>query len=329
MTSQESVEFAPAETSVDVSFGLTIYLPVPLVPPPVLLERYVGFDLQDYIVDAGVAIDLPSLAVFVETDVGLGAFSYDDQVPDPISIDTKADVRWLALADNYVAGSDWLPYAGDASIRWQTSLETSPYLDPDYSYDRFGQLVYRPAMVFDSGSWFKLSPVGWSITEVTIAMVAVLHGGFGGYYGIMESQVDVPAATSDGVDDDPANQQPLPADIGLRYRHGVIEVWAGSKVVEHRTSSTQARPVILVLTLSPTGGKLMVLDTTRSSRTFSTNNISSFDLNIFLGRTGASADQETNAVMDVLEMNYFSRSLDFAEIEELVTSLDACYGVST
>jgi hypothetical protein len=113
----------------------------------------------------------------------------------------------------------------------------------------------------------------------------------------------------------------------VRYRQGTVEMWAGSTVVTHPVSLPQARVMVVGLAMDPKEGRLVVVDRNKSTRSFSTDGMSLFDVQLFLGRTGGDFDGGQTAYMDVLEVNYWDRSLSFDELADVVHTMDSLYGV--
>lgn len=325
MTDPFYITLAPAEASVGAGV-LAKAAPVASDPDsPAVALRYAAFDMETPLVEDGVLTDTPANGALARSVAGVGLFEYSERLTDPLALATGATARWVPLEATYVPGVSWVPYEGSAAYQWLTSPEHAPVLDADYVYERDRDEVYRQAMIFNTSSWMTLSTDAFAPSS-TLVVVAVLNAGFGRHYGVLETKP--PAAVADP--DDP-NAPPLAPDhfgFGLRYSHGTVQVWSGSPVISHEAAATFARPVVLAMSLDSASGRLLVADRNRSSRTFSTKGFGLDDVLLYLGREGGGFDKTTNAAMDLLEVLYFDRLLNFDELESLVTDLDAAYGVS-
>lgn len=278
---------------------------------PLLVQRAAAFVTEDYLVEHGRPFDLPAVGVAVSTAIGIGAYEIATALPDPTGVTTGADARWLPTEDSFTAGGQWRSDSG--VLAWASAPGTSPVLDTDYSYRRGDAETYRPALVFNGGAFMALSSRGWASAAATVVLVAVLRPGYGPTSSLVESR---------GDNDSPGT------DFALRYGAGTVEARAGGQAVSHAANDTQARPVVLALSLGPEGGVLAVRGRTRSTQTFATGALRLLDTELYLGRNGTTADRSTTAVMDLLEVDYFARALDATEVESLVSTLDACYGAS-
>jgi hypothetical protein len=162
-----------------------------------------------------------------------------------------------------------------------------------------------------------------------VMLTAVLHQNpEGPSFGLFESYT--PPADPEGIAFPSATDEDAPeraTDWGVRYRQGTMEMWAGSTVVTHPVSLPHARAVVVAVSMDPAVGKLVVVDRNKSTRSFSTDGFSLFDVQLFLGRTGGSFDAGQTAYMDVLEFNYWDHALSFDELADVVHTMDSLYGV--
>lgn len=312
-----------AGTRAEATVEADIY-PVAM-PPPDLLEsptidvEAAGFVLEDYMVLEGQPSGRPELEIRMFVRCGLGDYTFTDIPPAPVTVDTGATVRWLPSSDAF-SPEIWTPSHG-AGINLVPGV--APFLDPDYSFSvRGGDEVSLPAVVFDGDAWLQLDNSGWSAQAFTFAIAAVMHQNpEGPTFGIFESQLDPPDPVD--VDDAPTK----PTDWGLRYRQGVVELFAGASVVTHPVSLPQNRVMMLAVSMDPTTGRLFVLDRNKSTRSFSTDGMSLFDIQLFFGRTGGLFDAGNTAYMDVLEIDYFDHALDFDELSGVASLMDEMYGI--
>lgn len=295
----------------------------PAAPLPIVQA---AFEMSIPMLEDGVLTDTPALGALVSTVAGVGAHDYNDQSTDPLAINTSATARWIAADPNgFQPAVSWAPTQGDATLLWLTDGLTTPVYDPDYVYDHLDRQAYHPALVFDGGAYMQLNTPVTTVPAATLVVVAVLSAGLGAHYGVIESlATPVPPSSDPGADPLP----PAPRSFGLRYSHGQVQVWAGAPVMTHDAVVTIARPVIMALTVDAIQGQLMVVDRTRSTRTFSTDGFGVYNAQLQLGRVGNAEDASTNAVMDVLEVLYYNRALPFGDLEALLADLDAAYGVS-
>lgn len=303
-----------------VSGGLLLQASPPAGEGEGLALLRAAFDMETGIVEDGILTDTPEIGASARSVAGVGAYEYDDQVLDPVGLLTGAAGRWLASAATYTPGVAWYPVEGDGSLHWATDPAHAPGLDADYVYGHARGELYRSALVFDGSAWMQLSTSGLATTTVTVVVVAVLGPGQGGEYGVIESPGSGAAAED-------ADAGVVLTGFGLRYNHGRTIVWAGAPVLGYDGQQEPLRPTVLALTVDTVSGRLLVIDRERSSRTFATEGLGTYDLGLMLGRIGQGTDASTNAVMDVLEIDLFDRALSFGELDELVADLCAAYGV--
>ena len=308
-----------------VSGGALAHITPPRHSGDGLALRYAAFDMEAGIVEDGVLTDTPEIGAVLTSVAGIGAYSYDEQRLSPLDVRTGASARWMALPETFIAGVSWSPVEGDGSLLWLTAPGHDPVLDADYVYDNDRGQLHRSAVIFDGSGWMELAADDLSSRAATVVVVAVLGPGLGGEYGVIESASLDPTGGDDSAagDVDPN----APTGFGLRYNHGTTVVFAGAPVMSYSGVSGPARPTVLALAVDAVAGKLMVVDGERSTRTFSTAGFGAFDIDLVLGRISTAADRRTNAVMDVLEIDYYDRSLTFPELEALVSDLCAAYGV--
>lgn len=309
-----AIETDPAVTALRMSFGLAV------TPPPeqtqlTLTTRRAAFDVENYLPWYGVAVDTPGLLASMATIGGIGTYTYGEPEVDPRLEDLGDAIRWIP-DDSYVLAGDWEPTIGDQSMSWTTpGPGTAPVLDPDYTYQRNDDLdLTRAALVFAGGQWLTVNQPGYVASGFTIVVVAVLHSGSGSYSIVETVRPDVPA---DDV-----------RSIALRYRAGVLSVVSNGALVSHALTTAHASPVIIGLSVDTVSGRLVVLERTRSSRTFSLAGAEPWDASLYLGRMRDTEEARYTAEMELLEVAYWPSALPTAELDQYVSSLNAAYGVS-
>lgn len=296
-------------------------------PPPAsnpMKVNYAGFTAEDFVVIDGIPNGRPICEVRMFSRVGLGAYTYSDIPPIPSEVDTGAVLRWLPSPGTFT-GDTWTPEVG-TELNLVAQPTSEPTLDTGYSFQvRGGDEVSLPAVIFEDNAWMQIDNPDWSTNAFTVAIAAVMHvNPEGPTFGVIES---FSTPVDDPSDDDPANLASTQTDWGIRYRQGIVEFWAGGVVVTHQVTQAQARPIVIVVSMSSAGGKLVVMDRTTSTRSLATDGIALFDTALYVGRTGGDFAPGQTAYMDVLEFDYWDRALDFEEMAELTHLLDSCYGV--
>lgn len=313
---------SPAQVSIDADMQPTVRpAPVDQVTVPVMTEHPAAFLMEDYMVLEGVPTGRPELEARHFTRVGMGEWTWTDVPPRPWEINTGAALRWLPTDTTFAPGA-WQPSVG-GGMSLVADPQSAPYLDDGYSFEvRGGDEVALPAVVFSGDAWMQLNDVGWSAHAFTVAIAAVFHpNDEGPLFGILQSYTP---ATADP--NSPSGTPSGATDWGLRYRSGIVELYAGTTVLSHTVSLPIGRPVVLVVAMEPTVGRLLVADRTKSTRSFATSSYSLFDVQLLLGRTASGASSET-AQMDVLEMDFFDHALSFEEMAGLLHDLNSLYGV--
>lgn len=315
---------APAEVSVDADMRLRS---VQAPPDEVTIGEFgvhtESFDIEDYLVIAGVPAGQAMCEVRMRSRSVMGEYIFTDVPPAPADIDIKATCRWLPTAASFSPdGQSWSPTFGGG-----LTLATdgpAPYLDDTYSFEvRGGDEVSLPAVIFDGDASIALSAQGWSAPAFTFILVAVMHPNpEGAVYGLFASRLPEQISSDDSTDITGSR----PVEWSLRNRQGTIELDAGGTMLAHQTFVEQGRPTMVAITLDGSGGKLFVADRSKSSRSFSTANFALYEIDLLLGATGSGAANET-AYMDVLDFSYFDRALSFDELADVLHQMDSCYGI--
>lgn len=294
-----------------------------------IAEHWVAFDTETYVVHEGIPNGRPTSEARMKSRVGIGTYVYSDVPPAPADVDTGAVCRWLPTAST-VTATGWRASPGYLALTSDT--QTAPYLDSDYSFEvRGGDEVELSAVVIDGDSWYELTPNTWSASSFTIAVTAVLHANpEGAMYGVISSYT-APAPQTDpalGGSTDPDAEATTLVDWEIRYRQGVVELFAGGVLVRHVVERPHGRAVVIAISMSPDGGQLLICDRTVTTAAISTDGLNLYGGQMFIGRTGAGYSTDESAWMDVLEVDFFDRALSFAELAELAHDLDSIYGVA-
>lgn len=271
-----------------------------------------GFEMEDYMIVEGEPCGLPNCMVRMNVACNVGAPIATDVPPAPADVATGATLRWLPTDGTFSPdGTFWEPTFGSGLNLLSIS---PPFLDDLYSYQvRGGFEVEMPAVIFAGDSFMELSSAGWAAPAFTFILVAVMHANpEGPRYGIFESSTTDPDITL--------------VDWGLRYNQGNLELFAGSQLVAAQLNTTPGRPTFFAVSVDAATGRLLVADTTKISKDFSTAGFSLFDFDMLLGATSAGAANET-AYMDVLDFSYFDRALGFDELADQLHFMDSIYGI--
>lgn len=325
---------AVATVDAEVRVVHTVPPPADTVDLPTLTVQSSGFATEDYWVLGGQPTGAPICAVRMRSRVGLGAWEWSDTPPAPADIDTGATVRWLPTDASFAPdGTTWDPAVG--SQLQLTAVDDAglltadpPYLDDGYSFSvRGGDEVQLPAVIIEGNAFMRLKAGDWTAQSFTFVLAAVMHANpEGPVFGVLESMTAFDPNLP-GVDDDPdAGSSGQITDWGLRYRQGSLELHAGGRVLSHQVTLPQARVMVVAISLDPQVGRLMVCDRSKSTRSFSTDGFSLYNIDLLLGATNSGRQGET-AYMDVLELDYYDHAMDFDEFAEVLHQLDACYGV--
>lgn len=299
---------APARVRMSAALGMALRTREP--GQEALQVRRAGVLVDPWTVAGHLPVPEPALGVRASTYATVGAHDYSDQPTEPLVLNTGADARWLPLESAYVAGGEWAPHGG-GPLAFTAGPEHAPVLSAGYSYPLGRRTVTRPALTFDDGAWMQLQDLGWAAAGATLALVATLRPGTGAGYALVST---APA-------EDP--------EVELVYSHGRLEVLrGGTQLVSLEVMGATVRPVLVVLSLGVTG-RVAVYGRQTLTRTFSTGGQRMVDLDVYLGRGARGWDADSTAVMDVLEVDLFTRALDWAEMETLATALDSAYGIGS
>lgn len=313
-----------ARTSVDASVNFTTFAPPEIVTinPPAWNVVSAVLDVEDYFLLNGLPVAIPKTAVRLRSRCGVGEYIYTDAPPAPFDVDVSATMRWIPTDSTFTPDGTWAPTFGDGMV---LTSEIGPYLDDSYSFEvRGGDEVSLPAVIISGDSGMTLSDSGWSANAFTFLMVAVMHPNpEGPRFTIFESFDD---AVNDNALTDPDGSTSAPVNWGVSCAQGVLSLHAGGTIVDHQISFIQARPVLIAVALDSGVGKLFVCDRTKSTRSFSTDGFALFNIELLLGQSSAGSANES-AYMDVLDFCYWDRALSFAELSEVLSTLDAVYGI--
>lgn len=324
---------ARATVAADVRLTHTVPPPDDTVEHPSLAVRTAGFDTEDYYVIGGQPTGQPLCAVRMRSRAGIGVWEWSDVPPAPADVDTGATCRWLPTDATFAPdGTYWLPVQGSAlqlTASSDAGLLTSdpPYLDDNYSFSvRGGDEVSLPAVIIDGNAFMRLAAENWTTQAFTFVLVAVMHQNpEGPIFGVLESLTPFNPDLTIVPDPDEGAQGQV-TDWGLRYRQGSLELYAGSTVLSHQVTLPQARAMVIGISMDAQTGRLLVCDRSKSTRSFSTDGYSLYNIDMLVGATNSGDEGET-AYMDVLELNYYDHALDFEDFSEVLHQLDAVYGV--
>jgi hypothetical protein len=292
----------------------------------------------------------------IDFDGGTDSYTVYDAAPMPEDLDLGTWRRWLPrpawLTAPAAGGRRWWPIETDPGnmvasgvgtsgvpeprVALYTSVDpatgshtgrgtyvagVSPFLDEGYSYRGFDKEMSRPAMVFDGAGHASIETER-TFAATTFGMVAVFHPSRYSHYGIYASNEVDPEIGTPG--------EPLV----FRYSHGVLDVFqAHVRVASYETHKSAHQAVILLVSLDAPNdeGRLMVVDSSRTSKQF---NIDNLDFVSFGGMVGAegqvTVDQPVTftAEMDILEFGIWDTALSFEQLEEKANLLSLAYGVA-
>lgn len=229
-------------------------------------QRMTAITVDPYIVLDGIPTD--SVAdLNLPTTVTSGSLTVSDTgiAPDPTSVGTGATTRWIAIAGSRLT-SQWSPYVNNsgAGLYWSLASATDPVYDADFRYSSPHGILSRSALVFKGGAstytndYMRLA--GFSGSRVasswTFSMAMVLRSGDEAYYEIFSTD------QTDGN---------LGAPLRLIYRHGMIYVELGSRVITHETARNESSPTIITVAVNNAQllGRVLIQDLRRTYKEFS------------------------------------------------------------
>jgi hypothetical protein len=300
---------------------------------PPIRTQLAGFIVPSYVaVDGQPRADAPQ-GCRLGSVAGARALSQVTAPPDPASLNLGSWARWLPRAVDLEppanGGRRWFPLGwAHTSANPRMSLYSiiptgtgrgpygaaSPGIDEGYVYEGFGRKMSRPAMVFDGMSAAAIDPTTL-FDSCTFGLVAVFRPSPLPYFGIFEANA--------------AAGEPLV----YRYSHGRLDVFQNeTRVLSHETQKPAHSAVVLLVSMDSASdtGRMVVIDGTRTTRTFAIDGLDFVSMNGVIGALG----QGTNASpwrygsqMDILELDIWNRALDFPELQSAATLLALAYGV--
>lgn len=306
---------------------------------PAILTNIDGFIVPEFSVFAGVPAEDKGIGGRFGSSAGLDAQTVVTAPLDAKTLPVGSYARWMPYAEYLGAsassGRKWYPQGfaqADTSPRLTlyTVLKVgaggilnghgtygigSPGIEETYSYSSSYGRISKPAMAFESGAAELLVPS--SYTSVTFGLVAVFHPSELPYYGIFEAL-------------NSAGNKPL----ALRYAHGRLALYFDEHLVlKHESHAPSHSPAIILLSLNGATdtGKIMVVDKTRTTRTFDIVGLDYLSLRgVFgaLGQATTASPWRFPSEMDVLEFDIWDRALDFPEMTSVANLMSLAYGVS-
>ena len=321
--------------------------------PVVLTENLATFALEDYVVVGGVpqagepvslgdaqvegwsasSVPLDPRTLFPEAFAHWGAPQAGDFTNDgdfrrwwPINGTRDGDSPRLSMFVNPPPGS---PLSPQGALVYAYQPASAPTLDPAYVYSGAnGRRMDRPALVFETGkdgfSGYAKFDLETTLSSFTLAITAVFHPSRLEHAGIIEVTK---------VENAPVDQAPVKSPLWIRWDHGAVRMFAdGPRLLEHETHRNAAQPVVIMLTVDGTEqqGRFYCLDSTRTTRTFSTAAIPDLRLVGTLGILGQQTDLQPfryPAQMDLLDVVVWDTALDWADMEAKVNLLALGYGL--
>jgi hypothetical protein len=294
---------------------------VPL-DPSVKRAGYAVVEVEDYRVVDGLAVahtwgrvdgsPLVSLAPRVDDGGGFqdGLVDYGTWL-DPLEVDLGATARWVPRAGSF-DGIDWSPSVGNLDLR----AGLSPLLDTSYAYVRRGERVLGSAVRLADGDHLWTDGASWASEQVTVLAVVVLHQPEGQWFPVLA------LGPADGVG----------STVGLHYTaYGTVEVHTGSLRGEHQLAMPAAsagRPVVVGLSLGAASRSLRTVTVDRSL-VLGSHRVEFapyLDARLWLGRSGV--DGGASAWVDVLDVAYWTSSMDDGVLAARANRLGALYGVT-
>lgn len=311
-----------------------------LDPNPQVLHNIVTFDIPETVIVEGQPKYAGKRGAKILTRSGATSATQVLTPLDPQTLNLGANaIRWRPNVSDLDppanGGRRWWPIGSSRSSGPKQSLFTvipvgaggiltgrgtfgadSPYVDVGYTYQGFYGPVKRPAMVYDGAGVSTIDPGSSTFPAVTFGLVAVMHPSTLPYYGLFE-----------------ANQGGRGEPLVYRYSHGRVDLFqANTKVVSHETHKPAHYPVIMLVAMDAATdtGRLMVIDKTRTSRTFNVASLDFISMAGIIGALGqgtASSPWQKASEMDVLEIDIWPEALSFAQMESYANLLALAYGV--
>lgn len=289
------------------------------------VQHFATLQTEPYVIVEGIP-KRGDMALIAPSGFDMGTITMSDngEPIDPGIVNTGADHRWLPM--KYLGGSIWGSNDSDVLGRRWVLDHDEPYLKQDYTYQAPYGPITRPAMVFNGGGYMQLDnfpAADGSARPMTIAVVAVLHGGAGKSYSLFQTDrsVYVPAGTD---------------AMKMTYSHGKYQFSAGGPRATYEGKGVAAGASIIILSLNPGGvinrGYLMIQDDRRFSQSFSLRKVDVFSQALWFGAEMSYRDEFTPATagdLDVLEIDTWDRALSPAEMRRFINKVAPLYGVTT
>lgn len=301
----------------------------PLLAHPALSERVSEFVITPYVIADGAAVLKESYTSDIGISAGYVALTAFYEPPEPLDISTGATARWLPIVGNVSGGGTTWQANNTADpdfVIIQTELTgIKPIFDYAYTYKSVYGPLARPALTFNNTGYSTINNEGTS-TSATLIMVLVPHSGTGPYYNIFQANEGNPAYGGGEA-------------LAIRYAKGRLSVLQNNlEVVSHVVFRPQGFPIIVGVSIDAVNqeGRLVVVDTERTSKAFSTIGVAIVS---FIGEVGSAFNYtlvptgRLNAThrgdMDLLEVDFYDRAMPFGELEGIISLLALAYGLAT
>ena len=214
----------------------------------------------------------------------------------------------------------WWAVGGSATTyprltRVALGATTDPVLDPSYSYQQAALRVAHPAMDYNGAGYSQIQPSASPAASSpgTFCWTIVPHPGAANYWPLYDS----PGGSS--------------ARLFIRYGKGAYLLYVGNTLVmKYESAHQHSEATIVIVAINPvTGiGRALFYDRSRFSRSFFINTtLPSFSGETGHGYNGTTSDNTRIGDFDVLELNYWSTALSFADMEAACAKQAALYQV--
>lgn len=301
------------------------------LPPPdidIIPLRLVAYDIDSYRMKKGWPQQVPEIDVRARSVISLEGLKAAYRL-DPYSMETGADVRWIAHPDYYdQADLIWRAHQDTyGGFQWVTSPDYAPTLEEEYTYQAGNELLTRTCLNFDSGNrdhfWGNFGST--NVSGFTFGLVVSLRSPEGKSMGLL-----CPGQATPLLDEFDEPMESKNAALMLSGHTLTVSMDAGRDrdVIEIGGWMSKQAPLFIFMVVHPPGGEIYVAQGSRTQRveTFNAGEPGTFDLNYVLGRTNGSVLE--TADMAVFEVNFYANSLDRNEISNEVSTLSSIYGGS-
>ena len=316
------LEFDVATMRTSASAALLVP-PVNRFTPNIIPARFSTWTVESYHVFRGYPAADTDKGCIVSVDCGVTGWS-NPLPPAREDIALGETARWLPL-EGSSDGAVWSPHSGTSRIKLYSDEGMGPVLRTDFDYMRGDLFENSTSMNFQDGEFFYTQDVNFSDLAVSFAMVLLPRVPMDEEYPLIET----------GPNYEDARNGTWAGDgeflhIGYTTR-GFLNIQIGSDVVNSIQTATgslrPSKPLIVGFLLS-TKDKTLNVGVIDSSMHFSSHYINHpFGGQVWIGRSPEGTSED--AVMDVLDVVYWSGDMSRADFEAALNKLDLLYGVSS